>query len=512
MAVNQATKNEQQILNKIFSPEITDDPLAFVLTVFPWGVKGSPLEFFPGPRKWQAQVLLEIKEHIAENKRRILRNEDPVVYKLAIASGRGIGKSSLVAWLSLWMMSCHVGSSTIVTANTEGQLKDKTWGEMGKWHRLAINAHWFEKTSLALKPSPWFKDIIEKQLNIDSTYYYAQGQLWSEDNPDAFAGAHNYNGLLLIYDEASGIHQKIYSVSEGFFTEKTIYRFWICFSNPRRNSGPFFEAFHRMRRFWNKLNIDSRTVEGTDLNVYNQIIEQYGEDSDEARIEVKGEFPRRGDKQFISTEVIENARIRPLENDAYAALMMGVDPARFGDDSTVIRFRQGRNGRVIPPIKLKGADNMEVANKCAELIDKYNPDAVCIDAGNGTGIIDRLREMQYKVNEVWFGSKSEQPEWVNKRTEIWAAMREWLSGGCIDGDQELIDDLCGPEYHFQGAGDKIMLESKDKMKSRGLSSPDNGDAFALTFAVRVARRDTTASRSKSKSRVAKGTDYNIFGG
>lgn len=505
-------KQEQMLMTDLWSADITDNPLAFVMYAFPWGQKGTPLENQKGPRKWQRELLLEMALHIQENKRRITNNLPPVLFQAATASGRGIGKSALVAWLNLWMMTCHRGSTSITTANTEDQLKSKTWAELGKWHTLAINSHWFERQALSLKIAPWLKELLEKQLKIDTGYYYAQAQLWSEEKPDSFAGVHNYSGVLLIFDEASGIPKPIWTVSEGFFTEPTIYRFWLTFSNPRRNTGPFFECFHAMRNFWKRRNIDSRTVEGTDKNLFAQIIAKYGEDSDEARIEVKGQFPRQGDKQFISRELIDNSITRELQTDEHAALIMGVDPARFGDDSTVIRFRQGRDARSIPPVVMKGMDNMQVAYKCAELITKFNPDAVCIDAGNGTGIIDRLKDMKYQVHEVWFGSKADEPEWANKRTELWARLRTWLGGGCIDNLTELSDDLAGPEYHFQGASDRIMLESKEKMKSRGLSSPDHGDALACTFAVKIARKDRTASKlNRSRGAVASGMDYSIFG-
>lgn len=504
-------KDEQKLMTELWAPEIKDNPYNFVMFAFPWGKKGTPLEKFKGPRRWQKELLLEIAEHIEQNKLRIELGEEPVLYQGAVSSGRGIGKSAIVAWLNLWMMSCHIGSTSINTANTEDQLKSKTWAELGKWHTLAINSHWFDKMALSLKPMPWLESALKDQLKVDTGYYYSQAQLWSEEKPDSFAGVHNYVGVLLIFDEASGIPKPIWSVSEGFFTEPTLYRFWLTFSNPRRNTGSFFECFHSMRNFWKRRNIDSREVEGTDKAILTQIIEKYGEDSDEARIEVKGQFPRQGDKQFISREVIENAKQRELQEDHHAALIMGVDPARFGDDSTVIRFRQGRNARVIPSIEMKHQDNMAVANKVADLINQYNPDAVCIDAGNGTGIIDRLKERGYRVHEVWFGSKAEDEEWANKRTELWARMRDWLGGGCIDGVQELSDDLAGPEYKFQGSSDKLRLETKEEMKARGLSSPDHGDALACTFAVKVPRRDSKLLRGARRNRVASGMDYPIFG-
>lgn len=505
--------DEQKLMTDIWDPAIADDPFAFVMFIFPWAKKGTPLENETGPRAWQKTKLLQIKTHIQENNARALKQLLYEIFQDATVSGRGVGKSALVAWIVLWFMSTRIGSTTIVTANNESQLKTKTWAELGRWHTLALNSHWFERAAMSLKPAPWYEELIKKQLKIDTGYYYAQAILWSEENPDAFAGAHNPLGLLLIFDEASGIPPAIWKVSKGFFTEeKSPNRFWFVFSNGRRNTGTFFECFHGLREFWRRTQIDGRTVEGTDKKVYADIIKQFGADSDEAAVEVYGGFPKQGDKQFISRGLIEDARTRELVDDPWAPLIMGVDPARFGDDKTVIRWRQGRNGRILPPTKMKGADNMEVANRVASLIQQYNPDAVCIDAGNGTGIIDRLREMKYKVHEVWFGSKSPLEEWANNRTYMWAQMREWLGGACIDLDQDLSDDLAAPEYKFQGSSDKQMLESKEQMKARGFASPDDGDALACTFSIKVARKDLTASRHKrSGGQMALDIDYPIFG-
>lgn len=510
--VQYAPAEEQQLMARLWSPDIKDNPYNYVMFAFPWGQKGTPLENFTGPRRWQKELLLDMGEHIRKNKNLVLQGKEPTLFQFAGASGRGIGKSSVVAWLNMWMMSCHLGSTCVNTANTEDQLKNKTWAELGKWHTMAINSHWFDKTILSLRPATWFEQLLKEQEKIDTGYYYAQALTWSEEKPDAFAGVHNMIGILLIFDEASGIPKPIWTVSEGFFTEPTIYRFWLVFSNPRRNTGPFFECFHSMREFWKHRSIDSRTVEGTDKNLLNQIIAKNGEESDEAKIEVKGEFPESGDMQFISRAIIQAAVDRePKIVDEFAPLIMGVDPARQGRDSTIIRFRRGRNAWEIPFVKLKGRDNMIVANEVAHLIDIYKPDAVCIDAGSGTGIIDRLRERKYKVEEVWFGALSKKPQWKNRRIEMWNEVLEWLPGGCIDDCQLLKDDLAGPEYEWVDGGDKRQLESKESMASRGLSSPDHGDALALTFAVKVARKDSTASSHKKNKtvRIADGASEGI---
>lgn len=502
------TSQEHQLFSHILSPELVSDPYNFVMFAFPWGQKHTPLENYKGPRQWQVEVLTEVRDHYLKQ----LRNEvlgDPFeVFRMAVASGRGIGKSALVSWLTLWFLSTRLGSTVIVAANSESQLKQVTWGEIGKWLAMSLNKHWFELSATMIRPSDHLTKVMA-QRKINPTYHYAHGKLWSEENPDAFAGVHSDVGMMVIFDEASGIPPPIWNVSEGYFTEPHPNRFWFAFSNPRRNTGSFFECFNGARDFWKTKHIDSRSVEGTDGLVYQRIIQQYGEDSDVARVEVKGEFPRQGDQQFISREVITQATTRELQDDPHAPLIMGVDVARFGDDSSVIRMRQGRNARTFPVTRLKNLDNMQLAYKCAELIDKWKPDSVAIDAGNGTGVIDRLREMGYRVNEIWFGSKSEEPEWANRRTLMWARMREWLNGGCIDDNELLKTDLAGPEYRFAKGGDAIILEAKEEMKRRGLHSPDDGDALALTFAVRAARTDIPAGKRGRKPRVAD-VDYDIL--
>lgn len=505
-------KSEQSLMTELLDPQLALDPLRFVLFVYPWGKKGTPLEHFTGPRSWQRDDLEELGEHLKTQTARMAAGHQPEMWRKGTVSGRGPGKSAMVAWRQHFMMTTRLGSTTIITANTEPQLKSRTFAEVGKWNTLALNSHWFDATVLSVRPATWFERLLKEDLKIDTGYYYAQGQLWSEENPDAFAGVHNPLGVQVIYDEASGIPTPIWNVTEGFFTEPTLNRFWDVYSNGRRNSGAFYDLFHdeAMSARWRHRHIDSRTVEGTDTALFDSMVAQHGIDSDVVRVEVLGRFPAQGQSQFISSSLVQDARAREVEVDMGAPLIMGVDIARFGGDNTVIRFRQGRDARSIPPIKVKNRDNMAVANLVAQWIDKVNPDAVNIDAGNGTGVIDRLREMKYQVHEVWFGGKSDSKEWANKRTEMYAEMRDWLGGGAIDNDPHLIRDLTAPEYGFFGkAKDSVMLESKESMKQRGIGSPDDGDALALTFARKVARRDRAASRNR-RTILATGMDSSPF--
>lgn len=504
---------ERELMLDLWNPAIADDPLKFVMYVYPWGKAGTPLEHFKGPRKWQCEDLDEIGQHIADNKNAMELGVIPSMFRKGTASGRGPGKSAYLSWVEHWFMSTRLGSTTIVTANTEPQLKTRTFAEISKWLTMAINGHWFESTVLSVRPAKWFEEALKRDLKIDTGYYYAQGQLWSEDRPDAFAGVHNPNGVMVVMDEASGIPNSIFAVTEGFFTEPTPNRYWFVYSNPRRNSGAFYDLFHveGARQRWRHRNIDIRGVEGIDPAMAEGLIAQHGIDHDVVRVEVLGQFPKQGARQFIPNEAVHNAQHRDLITDIGAPLIMGVDIARFGDDYSVARFRQGPDARSIPPVKWKGMDTVASADQVARLIDTYNPDGVCIDAGQGTGVIDILRNRKYKVSEIWFGSKSDQPEWANKRTEMYASVREWLPGGCLDNSSDLFTDFTAVEYDYFGkAKDQVVLESKESLKDRIGRSPDDGDALALTFAKRFARRDAHASRYRSKHTVAAGMDESVF--
>lgn len=479
-----SVQDEQELMTRLWSPSVKDNPLAFVLFCYPWGQKGTPLENFTGPRKWQREILLDIAEHIKQNQGKV----DFDVMREAVASGRGIGKSALVSWLEHWMLSTRIGATVIVSANSESQLRSVTWAEITKWLSMSINSHWFEVSATRVMPAKWLTELVERDLKKGTRYWGVEGRLWSAENPDAYAGVHNYDGVMVIFDEASGIDDSIWSVTSGFFTENTPHRFWMAFSNPRRNSGYFYEAFHSKREFWKNRNIDARQVEGTDKNVYEQIIDEYGSDSVQAHVEVYGMFPNASDDQFISVNVVDEAMRREKYKDNTAPIIIGVDPARFGSDSTVIAVRQGRD--VIAIKRHKGDDTMETVGRVIEAIEEYQPALVNIDEGGlGAGVVDRLKEQRYKIKGVNFGNKAKNGMmYGNKRAEMWGDMREWLKSAAIPTDKYLKSDLISPMMKPDSKG-SIFLESKKDMRARGLSSPDAADAIALTFAFPVAHRE-----------------------
>ena len=295
--------------------------------------------------------------------------------------------------------------------------------------------------------------------------------------------------MLIIFDEASGIADIIWEVAEGAMT--TPGAMWIAFGNPTRNTGRFRECFGKFRHRWLTKQVDSRTCKMADKAKLNEWVDDYGEDSDFVRIRVRGVFPRAGDQQFISSEDVEVCRHYVAEGYESQPMLLGVDVARFGDDRTVIRPRQGR--KVLPARKYRGLDTMEVADRVIEAILDYQPQVVFIDGGGlGAGVVDRLRQLGHgdRIVDINAGAKPlDDKLYFNLRAEMWSRMREAIRAGMDlpPDDPELVDDLIGPEYGYTPK-QQVQLEKKQDMKKRGLASPDDGDALALTFTKRVLGR------------------------
>lgn len=486
------SKDEEKRLAD-FMVSLSHDPLGFAQWAFPWG-KGD-LKDSSGPRKWQIDVLQTIKNHLSNSE---------TVFKplrIAVASGHGIGKSALISMISCWALSTMSDTKIVVTANTESQLRSKTFPEISKWVRMSITAHWFNTTATSIA------SVIKGR---DRTWR-ADAVPWSENNTEAFAGLHNKGRrIVVIMDEGSAIADTVFTVAEGALTDENTEIIWLVFGNPTRNTGRFRELFGKYKHRWIHKQIDSRTVEGTNKEQIAQWSADYGEDSDFMRVRVKGEFPRAGSMQFISSEVVEAARKRHPEAKLYDPLVMGVDIARFGDDSTVICLRRGRDARSVPWIKLRGADTMQVAARVAQMYNEFRPDAIFIDGGGvGGGVIDRLNMLKVPVVEVQFGGSADRGQvsqegmvkYANKRAEMWGNMRDWLRGGMIPDEPDLASELTGLEYGYviRDGVDAILLEKKSDMRKRGLSSPDEGDALALTFAYPIQPSDHTATLERKMS-------------
>ncbi|MDE2103153.1 MAG: hypothetical protein KGL39_38260 [Patescibacteria group bacterium] len=490
---------ETELLEEILT--FADDPRGFVHFVYPWGEPNTPLANVKGPRRWQEEELEALTDHV---KRAAFAHDNGLNYPIfrdAVSSGRGPGKSGLAGMIAHWHISTHLGAHGIIAANTETQLRTKTFPEIAKWVTLGLNRHWFNVDGTKVYPENWLSDLAAKHMQIDSRYWGLFGQTWTEESPDAFAGAHVPYGLMVVFDEAAGIPAAVWNVAEGFFSDPGPYRAWLAMSQMRRASGRFYDLHFdpEFKKQWRSRILDVREIPEIDQAWVQSFIDTHGGDeSDEVRVEIRGLPPKLGERQFISPLKVREAMAREIHVfDDDAPLILGVDPAPRG--RTVMRFRQGRDGRSFKPVVLIGADNVKIADEIVKLIDRFDPDAVVVDAGMGTGVIDILKRRGVKVHEVWFGSGAlDLKEFLTRGTELWAKAREWLDGGCLDPkDDDLFFDMTKREWKWAGREEnKIVLESKDDLAARVRPgySPDDMDAFALTFHVNPPRRGKRARR------------------
>ncbi len=486
---------QDQLIEDLAS--FTNDPLGFALWAFPWGEAGSPLEH-RSLEPWQADLLRQVGSGLLTPAEAI---------RIARVSGNGVGKSAIVSIIILWAHSTFEDTKGVVTANTETQLKTKTWAELGKWFHMFIARDLFRLTATALfsrdpdRERTWRIDMVP----------------WSEHNIVAFQGLHNEGKrLLIVFDEAAVIPDGIHEAADGCMTDANTQRIWLMFGNPNAPTGRFREAFvgGRFASRWQTDSIDSRTVSFTDKRESQNWIDDYGEDSDFVRIRVRGVFPRSGTIQFIGTDLAREAARREVSVYVFDPLLIGVDVARFGDDESVIYFRKGRDGRSIAPIRLRDVDTMTLASRVVEAYLHYHADGLFVDGGGvGGGVVDRLRQLRVPVIEVQFGAKSDNNfgsvesgiQYANKRAEIWGSLKEWMAVGAISDVPDLIGGLTAPEYGFN-LKQEILLESKDSMRKRGVASPDLADALALTFAYPVVPKLRSSDRADKLIE----TDYEPF--
>lgn len=478
MAVVEVTKSNAHSLLAGDMGRFYADPLRYVMYAYSWGE--GELQGFSGPRDWQAALLRQIGEEVREREFDGIHPVRPIQF--ATASGHGIGKSALTAWIVQWIMDTRPFAKGVVTANTSDQLRTKTWAEMGKWHRLSVTRDF------------WSYNDSRGNMNyyrIDcKDTWRCDALTCKEENSEAFAGLHAVNSTpFYVFDEASAIPEKIWEVSDGGLTDGEPMRF--AWGNPTRNTGRFRECFRKQRHRWQTNQIDSRTVEGTNKEFLNEMVEDWGEDSDYCRVRVRGIFPRAASSQFISDELVSDAIAREALSDLTSPVLIGVDVARFGDCMSVIYPRIGRDAQTSPPRKFRGISTVQLNREVIQVIKEFQAigrqvDGVFVEgAGVGGPVVDMLRASGIHVFEVNPGATARNQEgYRNVRAEMWGELRDWLAGGSIPNDQQLRDDLTSIGYGFTDK-QQLALEKKEHMAARNLPSPDVGDALALTFAIPI---------------------------
>jgi hypothetical protein len=448
----------------------TNDPAKFVALCFP-NIK---------PERWQAQVLKEIADQLAENTR--LARFKPI--QIAICSGNGVGKSTLMSWIVLWTLATYEDALGVATAGSESQLRVRLWGELAR--------------QFSQMP-----DDIRRQFELAATAIYSKqnnhtwrvdARAWSPLSQESFSGLHNYGKrVLVVFDEASMIAEPIWRATDGMLNDAETQTIWIVCGNGVRLDGRFRQCFAggKFAGLWKTFQVDSREVSLTSKEAINEKIQYYGIDSNYCRVHIRGLFPTASAMGLIPQDVVEKATIRETSSHPADATILGCDVASgHSEDASCIVVRRGLDARSYPIQRFATLDPVAFSYQIARVAREVNADAVFIDSGGvGEGCLGKLRELGVPgVHGIQFGSKSDNPSGMyrcgNKRAELWTSMLTWLKeGGAIPAYRDLMAEIVAPEYSEGPLG--IVLEKKEHMRERGLKSPDSADSLALTFSYPV---------------------------
>lgn len=426
------------------------------------------------PDGWQKKVLNDLAEFP----------------KVSVRSGQGVGKTTLEAAAILWFLTCRPFSKVIATAPTMQQLYDVLWAEVAKW----LN------NSLIKELLKWTKTKI--YMVGDEERWFATAK--TATKPENMQGFHE-DHMLFVVDEASGVADAIMEAILGTlsgFDNKLL----MC-GNPNKIEGVFHDSHTVDREKYKCHKVSSYDSKRTNKNNIEMIINKYGKDSDVVRVRIYGEFPKGALDSFVSLEVVELAKDSEIsEHHVQSASVahIGVDVARYGDDSTIIFPRIAM--KAFEYDKYSKQDTMAttgyVIQKAKELLETYpNLTKVVIkvdDTGVGGGVTDRLEEVVYdedlpfEIVPVNNGAAATDEYYDNLGTQLWGNVRELLEENLtssINGEEPIIDlpndsvlikELSTRKFMITSRG-KIRLESKKDMKKRNVGSPDIADALTLAF-------------------------------
>jgi hypothetical protein len=454
------------------------------------GKHPSPVEFAQNVlnvKLWskQEEVLLALEEH----------------RRVAVKSGNGLGKGYCASVAVLWFLYYHDPAIVLSTAPTFRQVRHVLWRQIRRLHRRA-------------------SDVLGGKM-LDTRWELAEDRYamgLSADSGDQFQGFHNDN-MLIVVDEAEGVDDDIYEAIEAVMT--TADPRLLLIGNPTTVTGAFRRAFYQERHLYHTITISAlespNVVAGkvvvpglTSSQRVDEHRDTWGEDNPIYRARVLGEFPDQAEDTLIKLSDIESASRRgtitgapeadvaagadfedaqdPQDSQDPQDVVLAVDVARFGSDRSVILRRRG--DRVEEIRTFHKLDTMQLVGWVVAAINDSQPAMVYVDEiGVGAGVVDRLRELGHRVKGINVARRAQQETlFANLRAQGYWQLRERFASGTISipVDNQLMGELAALRYSYDSQG-RILLESKESMRQRGLPSPDKADALMLAYLEHVGK-------------------------
>jgi phage terminase large subunit len=409
--------------------------------------------------------------------------------RFALKACKGPGKSTLLAWCMWWFIVCYPDAKIVACSITGDNLQTGLWAELGKW-RL---------NSRMLQAAFEFTSELIYERNSRDTWFMVARSIPPTSDPqkqaDTLAGVHA-DAVMLVADESGSMKPSVLAAGDAVLANAAEGSGRVAFvlqaGNPTDMKGALYAACTVQRTLWwvKEITADPDAPDRAtrvDIRWAREQIAGHpgGRDHPWVKVNVLGEFPPGAWNTLIGVDQASAAARREYGREVWLRepRIMGIDVARFGDDESVFAYRQGRAA-----FKMKcyrNLDLMGLVGNAANSINRWRPNAVFVDVtGLGGGVVDRLKELGYRVTPVGFGDKPVSPGYMNRRSEMWKLMAEWIAHGAIPNDSELISELPGPTFGYHSDG-RLKLEPKEDMKKRGVASPNRADALALTFAAPV---------------------------
>ncbi len=399
--------------------------------------------------------------------------------RTAVQSCHDVGKSFIASRLICWWISAHPAGEAFVvsTAPTFQQVRAVLWREIGKAHAQGDLIGSTTETEWKIG-----KEIV------------GFGRKPSDYSPTAFQGIHA-KYVLVVLDEACGIPPALWDAADTLITNQQCRI--LAIGNPDDPTSEFQKNCQE-HTDWNKITISAfdspnfTDEEGIPEEVKENLVskvwveekrKKWGLHHPFWQSKVLGLFPQQSATALFPLPWLLQAQRYDAPDDQLEPVALGVDVARFGTDNSVVALRQGHKGRIIHCEN--GNDTMETAAMVKRFIHRYHPEVAAVDTvGVGGGVFDRLSEENEPVAEMQAAARArDYDSYANNRAEWAWWLRERLERGELDldpEDEELIEQLAGLQFKIDNRG-KIILESKDDMKKRGLESPDRADALIMAF-------------------------------
>lgn len=406
--------------------------------------------------------------------------------RTAVRAGVGVGKTTAAAVVVLWFLDTKLDSRVVSTAMNFPQVEAVLWAEIRRlWYAAVSREQAQGRPVFAREP-------LRTRLELPDGRY-AIGLSPAPHRVEGFQGHHSPNILLLI-DEASGVHQQIFAAGTGYMT--TPGARLLMLGNPTRTNGEFYAAFTTRREAYNAIVISTLdspalTDEGATLppavlarlpsvESIEDYRRMYGEGSIMWDVRVLGNFSLTTTDTVIALGDVEDAQARSLEEDRTKASVISCDVARYGTDETIICERVGQRIRIVEGYF--GKPTTHTAARVAHWAAQHVVARIVVDdTGVGGGVTDQLRADGWQVTPFNAANAAFSPlEFPNRRSELWFQLAEQLPDLDLDGDEQLCADLVTPKYTYDLKMRRVV-ESKDAMRSRIGRSPDRGDAVMLTL-------------------------------